>query len=328
MAPFPQDLADALAGRYRIERELGEGGMATVWLAHDIANDRDVALKVLHPALARTVGADRFKREIRVAGSFNHPNILSVYDSGEIDDLVWFTMPLVRGESLKDLLKRESPLPVARALAITRAVGSALAVAHERGVVHRDIKPDNVLLEGDRVLVADFGVARAVSEMSEKLTATGMVVGTVIYMSTEQAAGEKEIDGRSDQYSLACVLYEMLAGEPPFKGPTATATMMRRFAGPPQPLRPIVDIPESVEKAIFRALDKDAANRYATVTEFLDALEGTTTPPASSAPPRAASPAPSSGSTPGESAAAASKKGCLSVIIGLIAVGRLVSGRG
>jgi len=325
MAAFPPDLAAALANRYRIERELGQGGMATVWLAHDIANNRDVALKVLNPVLAKTVGADRFKREIRVAGSFDHPNILSVYDSGEFDDLVWFTMPCVRGESLKDLLKRESPLPVARALDITRAVGSALAVAHEKGVVHRDIKPDNVLLEGDRVLVADFGVARAVSEMSEKLTATGMVVGTVIYMSTEQAAGEKEIDGRSDQYSLASVLYEMLSGEPPFKGATATATMMRRFAGPPQALRPIIDVPESVEKAIFRALDKDAANRYPTVGAFLDALEGKVAVEGATGP-KAAGAEEAGGAT--ATPAASTKKGCLTVLAGWIAIGMMVSGKG
>jgi serine/threonine-protein kinase len=198
-------------------------------------------------------------------------------------------------------------------------------------VVHRDIKPDNILLEGDQVVVADFGVARAVSEMSEKLTATGMVVGTVTYMSPEQAAGEKEIDGRSDQYALACVLYEMLAGEPPFKGPTATATMMRRFAGPPQPLRPVVNVPEAVETAIFKALDKDPAARYPTVGAFLDGLEGKAAAaplvPAPSAPaPRSSatpSPSPSAG-TPAES----SKKGCLSVIVGLVALGAMVGGKG
>jgi serine/threonine-protein kinase len=285
MASVPTSLVTALQDRYRFERELGAGGMARVYLARDLQQDRDVALKVLNPALAETVGADRFKREIRVAGSLDHPNILRVLDSGEVDGLLWFTMPYVQGENLHDLLQREHPVPVPRALAITRAVGSALAYAHQQGVVHRDIKPDNILLEGDQVMVADFGVARAVSEMHEKLTATGIVVGTPVYMSPEQAAGEKEIDGRTDQYALACVLYEMISGEPPFKGPTPTATLMRRFAGPPRPLRPVIDIPEAVERAIFRAVEKEPAARYAAVGDFLDALEGKAVPPPAAAPP-------------------------------------------
>ena len=283
MDELPRALVDALVDRYRFVHPLGRGGMARVYLARDLANGRDVALKVLNPEMAKTVGEDRFKREIRVASRLEHPNILRVLDSGQVDDLLWFTMPYVQGEDLGDLLINESSLPLPRALAITRAVGAALDYAHEQGVVHRDIKPDNILLQGDQVMVADFGVARAVSEMHEKLTATGMVVGTPVYMSPEQAGGEKEIDGRSDQYALASVLYEMIAGEPPFRGPTPTATLMRRFGGPPQALRPIFDIPESVERAIFRALDKDPAERYATVSEFLDALEGTGVAPAAGA---------------------------------------------
>ena len=274
MAGIPPGLATALQDRYRIERELGAGGMATVYLAHDIEHDRGVALKVLNPELAKTVGADRFKREIRVASRLDHPNILRVLDSGEVTDLLWFTMPYVQGQNLNDLLQRGEPLPLPRALAITRAVGSALALAHEQGVVHRDIKPENILLEGEQVMVADFGVARAVSEMHEKLTATGVIVGTPVYMSPEQASGEKEIDGRSDQYALASVLYEMVSGEAPFKGPTPSATLVRRFAGPPRPLRPAIDVPEAVERAIFRALDRDPVARYPTVGDFLDALEG------------------------------------------------------
>jgi serine/threonine-protein kinase len=282
---LPAALSSALADRYRFARPLGRGGMAKVYLARDLANGRDVALKVLNPEMAKTVGEDRFKREIRVASRLEHPNILRVLDSGQVDDLLWFTMPYVQGEDLGDLLINESSLPLPRALAITRAVGAALDYAHAQGVVHRDIKPDNILLQGDQVMVADFGVARAVSEMHEKLTATGMVVGTPVYMSPEQAGGEKEIDGRSDQYALASVLYEMIAGEPPFRGPTPTATLMRRFGGPPQQLRPIFDIPEAVELAIFRALDKDPAARYATVSDFLDALEGKTVSPAAGTPP-------------------------------------------
>ncbi len=283
MADLLTELQAALGERYRLERELGKGGMATVFLAHDPAEPRPVALKVLHPQLAETVGADRFKREIRVASSLKHPNILQVLDSGEVNAFLWFTMTYVQGENLYDVLARGEALPVERALAITRAVGSALALAHAQGVVHRDIKPDNILLEGDQVMVADFGVARAVSEVHEKLTATGMIVGTPTYMSPEQASGEKEIDG------------EMVSGEPPFKGPTPTATLMRRFAGPPRQLRPVIDVPEAVERAIFRALDKDPAARYATINEFLDALEGKVTPGANPPAPPAAAPAPRKG---------------------------------
>jgi len=296
VADLQKELQAALADRYRLERELGKGGMATVFLAHDLAQSRDVALKVLHPQLAETVGADRFKREIRVASSLKHPNILPVLDSGEVDVFLWFTMTYVQGENLYDVLSRGQPLPVDRALAIARAVGSALALAHSQGVVHRDIKPDNILLEGDQVMVADFGVARAVSEMHEKLTATGMIVGTPTYMSPEQASGEKEIDGRADQYALASVLYEMVSGEAPFKGPTPTATLMRRFAGPPRQLRPVINVSEAVERAIFRALEKEPAARFATVNDFLDALEGKTVAAAKAPPPpAAAAPAPRKG---------------------------------
>jgi serine/threonine protein kinase len=293
MDDLPQALVDALVDRYRFVSPLGRGGMAKVYLARDLVNDRDVALKILNPDLARTVGEDRFKREIRVASRLEHPNILRVLDSGQENDLLWFTMPYVQGEDLGDLLLNESSLPLPRALAITRAVGAALDAAHAQGVVHRDIKPDNILLEGDRVMVADFGVARAVSDMHEKLTATGIVVGTPVYMSPEQAGGEKEIDGRSDQYALAGVLYEMIAGEPPFRGATPSATLMRRFGGPPQALRPIYDIPEAVERAIFRALDKNPAARYATVSDFIDALDGTDAAPAAGPSSPAATSAPS-----------------------------------
>ena len=318
---FPA-LQTALADRYRFDKELGRGGMATVFLAHEQASGRAVALKVLNPELAKTVGADRFKREIRVAGSLDHPNILGVLDSGEVGDLLWFTMPYVEGENLQDLMQREQQLTTDRALQITRAVGSALAHAHGKGVIHRDIKPDNILLEGDEVRVADFGVARAVSEMHEKLTATGMIVGTPVYMSPEQAAGEKEIDGRADQYALASVLYEMVSGEPPFKGPTPAATLMRRFAGPPRPLRPVIDVPEAVETAIMRALDKDPGARYATVDEFLDALEGKAVSPP------AAPPAPTAAATPAPAAAASSRRGCMGAIAGAVLARMLFAPRG
>ncbi len=276
-----------LADRYTLDRELGRGGMATVVLARDLANDRDVALKVLHPELASTVGGDRFKREIRVAARLQHPNILSIQDSGETPGgQLWFTMPFVDGENVYERLQREHQFAPAEALRIATAAARALAYAHLQGVVHRDIKPDNILLAGDQVLVADFGVARAVSEVAEKLTATGMIVGTPTYMSPEQASGDKAIDGRSDIFALGCVLYEMLAGEPPFKGPNPQATLMRRFMGPPRPLRPMIQIPEHVEAAIVRALAKDPAERFATGGAFIDALEGRAARPPSATPAR------------------------------------------
>ena len=297
-------VAAALAEQYSIERELGRGGMATVLLAKDLQHDRAVALKILLPELAQTLGADRFKREIRVAARLQHPNILSVLDSGEVDGQLWFAMPYVEGESVWDRLKREHQFPPAEALRIAIACASALSYAHEQGVVHRDMKPENILLSGEQVLVADFGVARAVSEVQDKLTATGMVVGTPTYMSPEQASGDKQIDGRSDIFGLGCVLYEMLAGEPPFKGPTPQATLMRRFTGPPRALRPLINISESVEQAIIRSLARDPAERFARAAEFADALEGK---PASR-PVVQPTPAASPGEAPG-------RKGCALVVL-------------
>ena len=213
-------IQEALATRYTLDRDLGRGGMASVVLARDVVHGHAVALKVLHPELASTVGADRFKREIRVAASLQHPNILGIIDAGQTEQgHLWFTMPFVEGENVYERLQREQQIAPAEALRIATAVAGALAYAHKHGVVHRDMKPDNILLSGDEILVADFGVARAVSEVAEKLTATGMIVGTPTYMSPEQASGDKTIDGRSDIFGLGCVLYEMLAGEPPFKGP-------------------------------------------------------------------------------------------------------------
>ena len=300
-----EELSKALAGRYLIEREVGRGGMATVHLVRDLRNDRLIALKVLHPQLAFTLGADRFAREIRLAALLDHPNILRVLDSGDVDGQLWFTMAYVEGETLWDRLQRERQLSTAEALRITRATASALAYAHEKGVVHRDIKPDNILLSGDDVLVADFGVARAVSEVQSKLTATGMLVGTPAYMSPEQATGDPNIDGRSDIFSLACLTYEMLAGEPPFKGPTPQMTLMLRLMHPPRPLRPAVNIAEGVESAVLKALAKDPADRWATATQFSDALAGRlpTPPPAVKSapapPPAPAAPAAAQGGIAG-----------------------------
>jgi eukaryotic-like serine/threonine-protein kinase len=284
--------------------------MATVYLAHDHAGS-PVALKLLNPDLGSTVGADRFRREIRVASRLQHPNILGVLDSGVAPvpvgggtvDFLWFTMPFIDGRNVWERLEQEGPLPADEVIRIGRAVAAALAFANTQGVVHRDIKPDNILLEGDRVLVADFGVARAVSEVQDKLTATGMVVGTPTYMSPEQASGERELDGRSDIFALACVLYELLAGEPPFRGPTPQATLMRRFTGPPRGLRPVVQVPEATEAALFRALARNPADRFATAEEFADALSGST--PTSPAPvPTAAAPE-----------EPARRKGCAAVVL-------------
>jgi serine/threonine protein kinase len=302
-----EQIQNDLADRYTLDRELGRGGMASVLLARDLEHDLQVALKVLHPELASTVGADRFKREIRVAARLQHPNILRILDSGEtLGGQLWFTMPFVEGENVYERLQREYQLAPAEALRIATAAASALAYAHEQGVVHRDIKPDNILLSGDQVLVADFGVARAVSEVQEKLTATGMVVGTPTYMSPEQASGDKAIDGRTDIFALGCVLYEMLAGEPPFKGPNPQATLMRRFMGPPRALRPMVQIPEHVEAAIVRALAKDPAERFATAAELSDALAGRVAPAPAAAPATAPAAAGQTGGT---------KTGCAGVLI-------------
>jgi eukaryotic-like serine/threonine-protein kinase len=309
MADLREQLQSGLADRYRVEQKLGRGGMATVYLAQDLRQDRPVALKVLHPELGYTIGADRFRREIRVAAQLQHPSILSILDSGEMAATseagagqLWFTMPLAEGENVYERLQREHHLGPDEALRIATAVAGALAYAHEHGVVHRDIKPDNIMLAGDQVLVADFGVARAVSEVAEKLTATGMIVGTPTYMSPEQASGDKAIDGRSDIFALGCVLYEMLSGEPPFKGPTPQVTLMLRFMGPPRPLRPRVPIPEHVEAAIVRALAKDPADRYTTAAEFSDALAGRETLPLAASPARAA-------------ANASVKKGCFAILL-------------
>jgi serine/threonine-protein kinase len=306
-------LQAALADRYALDRDLGKGGMASVVLARDLTNDRMVALKVLHAELTSTVGGDRFKREIRVAARLQHPHILSILDSGETPGgQLWFTMPFVEGENAYERLEREKQFAPGEALRIATATASALAYAHEQGVVHRDIKPDNIMLAGDQVLVADFGVARAASEVAEKLTATGMIVGTPTYMSPEQASGDKAIDGRADIFALGCVLYEMLAGEPPFKGPNPQATLMRRFMGPPRPLRPMVHIPEHVEAAIVRSLAKDPAERFATASEFADALAGLGTAAASGSgtPAAAGAPASAQGSTP-----AAGKRGCAAGLV-------------
>jgi len=276
-------LSAALADRYRLERELGRGGMATVYLAQDIRHKRPVALKVLHPSLAQTLGPERFQREIELAARLQHPHILTVHDSGETAGQLWFIMPYVEGESLRDRLRREKQLPVEDALRIATETARALDYAHRHGVVHRDIKPENILLTNDGdTLVADFGIARALSGADERLTETGLAVGTPAYMSPEQAAGERELDARSDIYSLAAVLYEMLAGTPPFTGPTAQAVMARRFNETPPLLRVLREmVPEGIEQAVLRGLAKAPADRFQTAADFGRALSATGTTPVS-----------------------------------------------
>ena len=269
-------LQTALATSYTLERELGRGGMATVFLAQDLRHDRPVALKVLHPELARTLGPERFQREIKLAARLQHPHILTVHDSGDAGGHLWFTMPFVEGESLRERLRRDRQLPVDAALRITTEVARALEYAHRHGVVHRDIKPENLLLTTDgSILVADFGIARALASVDDRLTETGLAVGTPAYMSPEQAAGDRTVDARTDVYSLGAVLYEMLAGEPPFTGPTAQAVIAKRFSGEaPRVRQARPSVPEQVDAAVARALAPVAADRFDSVEDFARALGG------------------------------------------------------
>jgi len=276
VADAPGRLAAALSDRYRIERELGEGGMATVYLARDLRHERDVALKVLRPELAAVIGAERFLAEIRTTANLQHPHILPLFDSGEADSFLFYVMPYVEGESLRDRLDRETQLPIADALGIAEGVASALDYAHRHDIVHRDIKPENILLHDGQPVVSDFGIALALSTAgSHRMTETGMSVGTPTYMSPEQAMGERDIDARADIYSLGCVLYEMLAGEPPFTGATAQAIAARVLTEAPRPLsKQRHTIPPHIEGAVLTALEKLPADRFPTAQAFADALEG------------------------------------------------------
>jgi serine/threonine protein kinase/tetratricopeptide (TPR) repeat protein len=248
--------------------------MATVYLAQDLKHSRRVALKVLHPELAASLGADRFLREIQIAARLQHPHILPLYDSGQADGLLYYVMPFVAGESLRDRLNRERRLPLDDALAIARDVAAALDYAHRQDVVHRDIKPENVMLHEGEATVTDFGIAKAVSAAgSGSLTQTGMAVGTPAYMSPEQASGEREPDGRSDVYSLGCMLYEMLAGVPPFTGPSAQAIITKRFLEPVPSVRAVLPtVPEQVDTAVMRALAKEPGGRFTTAAQLAQAL--------------------------------------------------------
>ena len=267
-------LKTALADRYAIDEEIGSGGMATVYLAKDVKHDRDVAVKVLRPELAAALGPERFLREIKIAARLHHPHILPLHDSGEVDGFLYYVMPYVEGESLRDRLNREKQLPLDDALQFAREVADALSYAHSHDVIHRDIKPENILLEAGHAVIADFGIARAIDEAGgEKLTETGLAIGTPSYMSPEQASGETVLDGRSDVYALGCVLYEMLAGEPPYTGPTAQAIIAKRFSDPiPSARRIRQAIPETIDAAIHKALEPAPADRFAMASEFAEAL--------------------------------------------------------
>ena len=270
-------IAAALSERYTVERELGRGGMATVYLARDLKHGRPVAVKVLRPGLATALGPERFLREIAVAAGLTHSNILPLFDSGaggHGGGLLYYVMPYVDGESLRDRLRRETQLPLDDALQIARDVAAALDYAHRNGIVHRDIKPENILLEGGRAMVADFGLALAISAAGgDRLTETGVAIGTPSYMSPEQATGEPRIDGRSDVYSLACAVYEMLAGEPPFTGPSAQAVIAKRLVVPPPQLSLVRDaLPAAADRVLARAMARVPADRYQTAGEFVAAL--------------------------------------------------------
>ena len=268
-------LKAALEGRYAIERELGEGGMATVYLAEDLKHQRKVALKVLKPELAAVIGAERFLAEIRTTANLQHPHILPLHDSGEEDGFLYYVMPYVEGDNLREKLDRERQLSVDEALQITKAVASALQYAHDRDVIHRDIKPENILLHAGEPVVADFGIALALSAAGGgRMTETGLSLGTPHYMSPEQATADRDLSARSDVYSLACVLYEMLAGDPPHTGPTAQAILMRILTEEPRSVTDVRKaVPPHVQAVLVKALEKLPADRFESAEQFAAALE-------------------------------------------------------
>jgi serine/threonine protein kinase/Tfp pilus assembly protein PilF len=267
-------LRESLSQFYAIDRELGRGGMATVFLAQDAKHDRTVAIKVLHPDLAASLGPDRFLREIKLAARLNHPHILPLFDSGETQGFLYYVMPYVEGESLRDRLDRERQLPIDEAIRHGQSVASALDYAHRQGIVHRDIKPENIMLYEGQAMVMDFGIAKAVSSAgTETLTQTGMMIGTPAYVSPEQAAGETNLDGKSDQYSLACVVYEMISGERPFSGESPQSIMAKRFTEKPKTLTDIRStVPQNVDWAISKAMSTETSGRFSTAQQFGQAL--------------------------------------------------------
>ena len=274
-------LRTALAGRYTVERELGAGGMATVYLAEDVRHRRKVAVKVLRPDLTQSVGPERFLREIEIAARLQHPHILPLYDSGEAGGFLFYVMPYVEGESLRHRLTRQGELPVADAVRILRDVADALAKAHAQGVVHRDIKPDNVLLADRHAMVADFGVAKAVSEATGRhgVTTAGVALGTPAYMAPEQAVADPNVDHRADIYALGAMAYEMLCGRPPFSGPNAQAVLSMHVTEAPEPAtKHRTTVPESLNSVIMRCLEKKAADRWQKADELIPHLDALLTP--------------------------------------------------
>ncbi|UCC24143.1 MAG: serine/threonine protein kinase, partial [Gemmatimonadales bacterium] len=271
----------ALEGRYRVECELGQGGMATVYLANDLRHERKVALKVLKPELAAVVGAERFLAEIKTTANLQHPHILPLFDSGQVEGSVFYVMPYVEGESLRERLDRERQLPVGEAVRLATEVAGALTYAHRQGIIHRDIKPENILLHHGQALVADFGIALAANSLAaSRMTETGLSLGTPHYMSPEQAMGEREIDGRTDVYALGCVVYEMLAGEPPFTGPSAQSIAAKVLTSEAKSLRTLrTTVPVHVDAAVLMALQKLAADRFGDAHDFAEALNGRTVVP-------------------------------------------------
>src|ERR1700741_2164703 len=270
-------LKSTLADRYTIERKIGSGGMANVFVAHDVRHNRKVAIKIMHPELAMRIGIERFLREIETTAKLQHPHILPLFDSGRVEQTVFYVMPYIEGESLRARLKRETQIPVADALRIASEVASALGYAHRHGVIHRDVKPDNVLFHDGRAVVADFGIALPNSDEDAytRMTIAGVSLGTPYYMSPEQAAGQRNVDPRTDIYALGVVVYEMLAGQPPFMGPTVQAVFKRLMSEEPRPLpEHRKSIPPRVSAAVARALEKLPADRWQTPTEFAEALEG------------------------------------------------------
>jgi eukaryotic-like serine/threonine-protein kinase len=267
-------LAEALGDRYSLQREVGRGGMATVYLAHDAQQPEPVAIKVMHSNLADALDSKRFRREMGIAASLAHPLIVPLHDSGNAGGVLYYIMPYVEGESLYDRLQRERRLPLDDALRITHDVAAALGYAHSQGVLHRDVKPENILLAGGRALIADFGLARAIGAADyAKLTETGVIVGTPYYMSPEQLREDRDIDQRSDIYSLGCILYEMLSGGPPYTGRSLSEVASRIFrASVPSVRRVRADVPAAVDQVIGRALAKSAADRFTTMQELAAAL--------------------------------------------------------
>ncbi|HEY9519706.1 MAG TPA: serine/threonine-protein kinase, partial [Gemmatimonadales bacterium] len=276
MTRIPEALANAMQDRYRLERELGSGGMATVYLAQDLRHGRQVAVKVLHPELSAVLGGDRFLSEIKTTAALQHPHILPLFDSGDANGNLFYVMPLVEGETLRSRLNREKQLPIADAVRLTREVAGALDYAHRHHVIHRDIKPENILLHDGRAVVADFGSARGEHGAGgQRMTQAGLSLGTPQYMSPEQAMGEREITARSDIYALGVVAYEMLTGDPPFTGSTTQSIVARVLTEEPRPIGPQrKSVPEEVEAAVLTALEKLPADRFGSAAEFAAALGG------------------------------------------------------